>query len=176
METTRKSCTRGRRRGRTRSWLCVVVPSVAGLAVRSRWSESQLRSAQPHLKLINALILLALNYSNAAVSLPEAIGNPEPGFLLAILVAVVSLCVLAFAVGGWIAGLLHADRSQRISLMYGLGMSNNGTGLGLASLALAAHPRVLLPIICYNLVQHLIAGAVALRLERGTTEPAPQAA
>ena len=43
--------------------------------------------------------------------------------------------------------------------MFGLGMNNNGTGLVMASLALADHPRVLLPIIVYNLVQHLVAGA-----------------
>jgi BASS family bile acid:Na+ symporter len=48
--------------------------------------------------------------------------------------------------------------------MFGLGMNNNGTGLVLASVALADHPRVLLPIIVYNLVQHLLAGAVAFGL------------
>jgi BASS family bile acid:Na+ symporter len=40
-------------------------------------------------------------------------------------------------------------------------MNNNGTGLVLASVALADHPRVMLPIILYNLVQHLVAGSVA---------------
>ena len=44
--------------------------------------------------------------------------------------------------------------------MFGLGMNNNGTGLVLASMSLADHPRVMLPIIFYNLVQHLIAGFV----------------
>ena len=44
--------------------------------------------------------------------------------------------------------------------MYGLGMNNNGTGLVLASLSLAAYPRVMLPIIFYNLVQHVVAGIV----------------
>jgi bile acid:Na+ symporter, BASS family len=44
--------------------------------------------------------------------------------------------------------------------MYGLGMNNNGTGLVLASLALASFPRVMVPIILYNIVQHLLAGSV----------------
>lgn len=44
--------------------------------------------------------------------------------------------------------------------MFGLGMNNNGTGLVLGSLALANYPRVLLPIIFYNLVQHLVAAGV----------------
>jgi hypothetical protein len=37
-------------------------------------------------------------------------------------------------------------------------MNNNGTGLVLASMAMADHPRVMLPIIFYNMVQHLVAG------------------
>src|SRR5262249_56995640 len=69
------------------------------------------------------------------------------------------LCVLAFAVGWGTARLLGAGREQRIALMFALGMNNNGTGLVLASMALADHPRVMLPIIFYNMVQHLVAGA-----------------
>jgi bile acid:Na+ symporter, BASS family len=38
----------------------------------------------------------------------------------------------------------------------------------LASVALANHPRVMLPIITYNLVQHLMAGAVASLLGRSS--------
>ena len=39
-------------------------------------------------------------------------------------------------------------------------MNHNGTGLVLASVSLAAYPQVMLPIIFYNLVQHVIAGSV----------------
>jgi hypothetical protein len=51
---------------------------------------------------------------------------------------------------------------KQASLMFGLGMNNNGTGLVLASLALADHPKVMIPIILYNLVQHVFAGYVHL--------------
>jgi BASS family bile acid:Na+ symporter len=74
--------------------------------------------------------------------------------------------VFAFA-SGWLVGrLFRADGSGRVSLMFGLGMNNNGTGLVLASMALADHPRVLLPIIFYNLVQHLVAGSADFVLSR----------
>jgi BASS family bile acid:Na+ symporter len=56
--------------------------------------------------------------------------------------------------------LLKANPSQQISLMFGLGMNNNGTGLVLVSMALAQYPRVMLPVIFYNLIQHLVAGFV----------------
>jgi predicted Na+-dependent transporter len=60
---------------------------------------------------------------------------------------------------GWgISRLLRAGRDRRVALMYGLGMNNNGTGLVMASMALTDHQQVLLPIIFYNLVQHLAAG------------------
>ena len=83
--------------------------------------------------------------------------------------------MLAFAAGWGIAKFLRAGRDQRAALMFGLGMNNNGTGLVLAATALAAHPQVMLPIIFYNLAQHLVAGAavkVANCLEADQPEPA----
>jgi bile acid:Na+ symporter, BASS family len=44
--------------------------------------------------------------------------------------------------------------------MFGLGMNNNGTGLVLASLALPSYPNVMVPIIFYNLIQHIVAGSL----------------
>ena len=70
------------------------------------------------------------------------------------------LCLTAFASGYGLSRLFKVDQAERLSLMYGLGMNNNGTGLILASLALASYPRVMVPIIFYNLVQHLVAGTV----------------
>ena len=94
------------------------------------------------------------------MSLPDTVANPDWDFLGVTLAIVVSLCVLAFLVGWLSARLLKLDHGQQAALMFGLGMNNNGTGLVLASLTLAAHPEVLLPIIFYNLVQHVVAGTV----------------
>ena len=41
----------------------------------------------------------------------------------------------------------RADTGRRASLMFGLGMTNNGTGLVLATTALAHVPDVMLPVI-----------------------------
>jgi BASS family bile acid:Na+ symporter len=62
--------------------------------------------------------------------------------------------------------------------VYSLGMSNNGTGLVLAAAALGAYPRVLLPLIAYNLVQHLVAGGVGITMKAASVAPSspdPQA-
>ena len=42
---------------------------------------------------------------------------------------------------GWIGGLAGAHQAERTSLMFGLGMNNNGSGLVLASTTMADHPQ-----------------------------------
>jgi BASS family bile acid:Na+ symporter len=78
------------------------------------------------------------------------------------------LCVAAFSAAYWLSCLFKMEEEERVSLMYGLGMNNNGTGLVLASLALASFTRVIIPSMFYNIVQHLVAGAVHhITLRRG---------
>ena len=84
------------------------------------------------------------------------------------------LCGVTFASGHVLGRLVGADREQRAALMFGLGMSNNGTGLVLASVALASRPLVMLPIIVYNLTQHLVAGGVHSLLRRRGDGPTPE--
>jgi BASS family bile acid:Na+ symporter len=144
----------------------VILPSLGGVATRWALGERRAAGIKPRLRLVNSAILLLLNYSNASVSLPQTIAQPDGDFLVVTLVIVLSLCLLAFASGWGIARVLDAPRDQRTSLMFGLGMNNNGTGLVLASMVLADHPRVMLPIIFYNLIQHLVAGATDHLLSR----------
>jgi BASS family bile acid:Na+ symporter len=140
--------------------LWIVLPSVLGLCVRFAVPETHLSTGMPLIKLINALVLLVLNYSNASVSLPQALADRDFDFLAVTLGITTGLCFTAFASGYGLSRLFKVDEADRVSLMYGLGMNNNGTGLVLASLALASYPRVMVPIIFYNLVQHLVAGTV----------------
>jgi BASS family bile acid:Na+ symporter len=140
--------------------VCVVLPSIVGIVLRAALGKDTVARAKPTLKLANAVVLIVLNYANASVSLPEAVSNPDADFLAVILTITLSLCSLAFAAGWLIATWFRVDPASRTALMFGLGMNNNGTGLVLASMALADHPRVMLPIIFYNLVQHLVAGGV----------------
>lgn len=154
----------------------VLLPSLLGIVLHWRLGAERVQVAKPSLKLANSLNLLLLNYSNAAVSLPQTIADPDWDFLAVTLGIVMGLCALAFGSGYGVARLTRADAAQRASLMFGLGMNNNGTGLVLASMVLAQFPRVFLPVIFYNLVQHLAAGTVDYLLSRGTigeNEPRP---
>ncbi|HET6879906.1 MAG TPA: bile acid:sodium symporter [Pirellulales bacterium] len=140
--------------------ISVILPSLLGIALHLWLGKSRIDAAKPYLKLSNYLILFLLIYSNASISLPQALGNPDIDFLAVMVVIAVGLCAIAFAAGWAIARLLRVGHADEASLMFGLGMNNNGTGLVLASMALADHPRAMLPIIFYNLVQHLVAGTV----------------
>ncbi|SRR5579883_1034635 len=140
--------------------VCVIIPSLLGIAIRPMLGEERISAAKPTLKLLNSLNLLVLNYSNASVSLPQAFVEHDWDLMAVILTIVVGMCVLAFTAGWLLGRLFRVEMPQRISLMFGLGMNNNGTGLVLATVALSQFPQVMLPIIFYNLVQHLVAGSV----------------
>jgi BASS family bile acid:Na+ symporter len=142
------------------------VPSLLGITLRLALGETRTAAARPWLKTINSLNLLALCYSNAAAALPQAVREPDWDFLLAIVLITGSLCLLAFGSGWGLGHLLGAGSATRTSLMFGLGMNNNGTGLVLASIALADMPRVLLPVIGYNLIQQVVAAAVGAYRKR----------
>ena len=140
--------------------LWIVLPSMLGIGVRFAVPEARLTVVMPFIKLINSIVLLLLNYSNGSVSLPQAVADRDFDFLAVTLGITTGLCVTAFASGYGLSRLFNVDEADRVSLMYGLGMNNNGTGLVLASLVLGSYPRVMVPIILYNLVQHLVAGGV----------------
>jgi bile acid:Na+ symporter, BASS family len=77
------------------------------------------------------------------------------------------LCLAMFGMGYALARAFHFDRAGTASLMFGLGMNNNGAGLVLASVELSDHPAIMLPIILYNLVQHFMASLADKMLSRG---------
>jgi bile acid:Na+ symporter, BASS family len=143
--------------------LFVLAPSLAGILARVLLGEHAMERIQPPIKVANSTVLLLLCYMNAAVSLPQIVANPDADFLAVVLLVTVLLCVLMFAAGWFLARALHVSRDQRAPLVFGLGMNNNGTGLVVASGALPNHPLVLVPILLYNLIQHLAAG-IAERL------------
>jgi BASS family bile acid:Na+ symporter len=144
----------------------VILPSLCGLAARQLMVEPRIARVTPYVKLANFAVLVLLNYSNATLVLPKVVSLPDADFLAAVLVIVSVLCVAGFGSGLLLSRALKTTPDETASLMFALGMNNNGTGLVLASLALANHPQVMLPIIFYNLVQHLFASIVDLKLSR----------
>jgi BASS family bile acid:Na+ symporter len=140
--------------------LYVLIPSLLGIATNAFVRKTRTASAGPALRIVNSLVLLTLCYANAAVSLPKAVAAPDWDFLCLVLLITVAFCLCLVLSGLSLSRLLHLPRAQQISLTFGLGMSNNGTGLIIAASALADHPLIMLPMLFYNLTQHLIAGYI----------------
>jgi BASS family bile acid:Na+ symporter len=140
--------------------MTVVLPSVLGILVHLLIGGRRTDSLKPFLKLANFAVLLLLNYSNAATSLPQAFAKPDVDYLLFVYGITVLLCLAAFGAGWLISRWLKTDKADQAALMFSLGMNNNGTGLVLAGATLSDHPAVLLPMIFYTLVQQVIAGLV----------------
>jgi BASS family bile acid:Na+ symporter len=145
-------------------FLSVVLPAVLGILLHFTLGEKKTALFKPYLKLANFFVLLLLNYSNAATTLPQALGKPDLDFLVFVFVTTSFLCASAFGAGWLIARWLNTDKSDQASLMFGLGMNNNGTGLVLAAATLADHPSVLLPMIFYTLIQQILAALVDWKL------------
>ncbi|HEY1191697.1 MAG TPA: bile acid:sodium symporter [Gemmata sp.] len=143
----------------------VVIPSVAGMAVRRLVGSRVVTRAQPGLKAAGTFVLLVLCYANGTASLPSVTAAPDWDYLALVIASAGALCGSGFAAGWAVARLVGADEAQRRSLVFGLGMTNNGTGLVMAGAALSGAPAAVLPVLVYNLVQHLAAGAVSRRLK-----------
>jgi BASS family bile acid:Na+ symporter len=146
--------------------VAVVVPSLLGVLAQRKLSPEARASVSPVLKLLALMDLLVLNYSNASSSLPQAFTHPHYAFLLVTVLIATSLCVFSFGLGALIARCMGTNAADRLAMMFGVGMTNNGAGLVLASSALPEHPEVMLPIIFYNLVQQIVAGIVDARSRR----------
>lgn len=138
----------------------VLLPSVLGIAARIALGDGRFGLLRPVLKLSGSAVLLSLCYANAAVSLPQTVARPDWDFLAVMLAIVLAMCCTGFAAGAVVGWSFRAVPAQRAALMFGLGMTNNGTGLVVAAGALAQYPAVMIPIIFYNLTQHVVAAAV----------------
>lgn len=140
--------------------LFVLVPSLVGMLLRAIAREGAVRQFQPAVKIANTIVLLLLCYLNAAVSLPHLVAHPDAELLAMVLAVTVWLCLVMFGAGWFLACVLRLERARQAPLVFGLGMNNNGTGLVVAATAMQGYPLVLLPILLYNLLQHLAAGLV----------------
>jgi BASS family bile acid:Na+ symporter len=158
--------------------LSVAIPSILGIGIRLAFGEKRIRALASAAKFFALLDLLVLNYSNAAVALPQAFRKPDYDFLALLICVTTLLCIIGFGGGLLVARFLKIDGTDRASLVYGLGMNNNGTGLVLVTSQLGNHPMVLLPIILFNLEQQIIAAAAGTFLMRRHERraPAPQVA
>src|SRR5262245_36897410 len=107
----------------------VVVPMAIGIL--TRWAAGGPRADAVGLRLkpLSSVVLLTLCYANASACLPGAAADPDWDFLTLVVVAVSMMSGAAFAAGFGVARAVRADKGRRASLVFGVGMANNGAGL-----------------------------------------------
>jgi len=150
--------------------LWVVLPALLGFIAHLIISDSWQTKLLPYIKLINCIVLVLLCYSNAAISLPQAIANHNYNFLAVTLVISTGLCAILFVAGYILGRIIKLNLADRVSLMFGLGMSNNATGLVFASILLSSYPTIMVPMIFYNLAQHIAAGTLREIMNKKATK------
>jgi BASS family bile acid:Na+ symporter len=143
----------------------VVIPSSLGIITHRLIGENWVMKAQPILKTINSIVLLILIYSNASMAIPQAFSDPDWQFLFLISVVTLCLCLAAFGAGWLIGKILKATKDDTTSLIFGLGMNNNATGLVFSSITMSDKPLMILPIIFYNLTQQIIATIISSKIK-----------
>jgi len=147
-------------------WLTVVLPSVLGIGLKFGLGEDKVTPIKPYLKFISLLTLILLNYMNGSKALPAVFKTPDLDFIVFIAGVTAFISAVSFGAGALLAKMFKCTRADALALVFALGMSNTGTGLVLASGALADHPGVLLPMIFYTLVQQALAGLIYTYLSR----------
>jgi BASS family bile acid:Na+ symporter len=150
--------------------LWVVMPSLFGFVAHLIISDGWKTRLLPYMKFINCIVLVLLCYSNAAASLPQAVADHNYDFLAVTLVISTGLCAALFITAYILSRIIKLNLADRVSLMFGLGMSNNATGLVLASMVLSSYPTIMVPMIFYNLAQHIAAGTLREIMNRKATE------
>jgi bile acid:Na+ symporter, BASS family len=149
----------------------VVVPTMAGITVRVSIGPTRTAQVLPTAKLVSTGVLLTLCYINASTALPALVAKPDWDFLGLVVAATGVMCALGFLTGATIGRIVRLDRSGRVALTYGLGMSNNGTALVVAGSAFAGLPEAIISVVVYNLVQHVGAALTARILARRVAAP-----
>lgn len=138
---------------------CVVLPVILGAAYSKLRKLPQPREGQltgDATKLINMTILIILNYSNAALALPQAFSEKRYGQLLIALTSVAIMCSGLLAAARLLNRWNHWPRELATSVSLGMSMKNTGTALVLAGSVLTPGSMAILVIVSYTLVQHML--------------------
>lgn len=144
----------------------VVLPCVCGLAVRSLTERLRWEGAAPAASRLNMGLALVLSYTNACGGFAQMRRNPDPGLLLVEVPLVAAVCGVSFLFGAVGARLTGAGGQGCTTMALAAGMSNSSAAAVLAGSWFPALPGVLLPILCYSLLQKTGAGVVAARAAR----------
>lgn len=136
----------------------ILIPIALGLLTQFFLKRHGTHKIRPWLRTFNAVNLLLLNYMHGSSFLPQCLHPFQPVILGSILIGVLVCCASAFGVGSLIGRVSRAPDQERLALMFGTGMNNNGMALVLASHFLGEASWIGLTIALCTFGQHVVAG------------------
>ncbi len=155
---------------------CVVLPIAIGALVARLRHRPDDRPNGDVGKLLNMAILLILNYSNAALALPQAFRQRQFGPLLLAFGCVTLTCACSLGAARLISKWRKWSMPLATSAALSMSMKNTGTVLVLAGSVLTPGSMAILVIVGYTLVQHMFVsiaiGPVNLDAQSRPVEPA----
>ncbi len=144
----------------------VILPSAAGLICNRVLGPERIDRARGGLRLLSAITLLTLNYTNASLAMPKVF-NDEAGTTIVIsAILAVAICVLGICSSWFFARLLQLGKASWTALVFGYSMKHTGLALVLAGEVLQDEPRAILMIVLATLLQHIVAGGADWWLAR----------
>ncbi len=146
------------------SWIIPAV--VIGACVRCWAGGEWIHAMRPYIKMVSTVVLLLLNYSNAAIALPGMFANPNWTNLATAAATTVAMCSGGFLVGWLLTRVAHVEPSSVRSFLFGMGMKNTGMALVLAGMWFSSQPLAIVVVILYTLTQHMIAATCHGRIVR----------
>lgn len=132
----------------------VIAPLLAGMFWRNVAPISAEKCRSVGVQL-NPLVLLLLNYANAASSFPKLANSFSVNQSAIVVLGAVTLFLILASVSHLLSQRVSSSDAERVSQTIGTSMSNTGLLLMMATLALPGRLDVHLPIIVYTFVQHL---------------------
>lgn len=144
----------------------VILPSLAGMLFNRTMGATAIAQHRGVIRLVSALALLVLNYTNASLAMPQVFDRAAPRVILICAALAMTLQLLGVATGWMIARLMSLDRQSAIALIFAFSMKHTGLALVLAGEVLDHQPQVILLIVLATLLQHVLAALVDTSLER----------
>jgi BASS family bile acid:Na+ symporter len=144
----------------------VILPSLAGM-IFNRWvGAAEIARNRGTIRLVSAIALLTLNYTNASLAMPQVFERAAPQSIFICAGLAIALQLVGMAVAWVMSRTMSLDEPSTIALIFAFSMKHTGLALVLAGEVLESEPRVILLIVLATLLQHILAAIVDWSMER----------
>jgi BASS family bile acid:Na+ symporter len=144
----------------------VILPSLAGMLFNRLVGAEGIQKNRGAIRLVSAIALLALNYTNASLAMPQVFERAAFTMIALASLLAISLQLLGVVTAWVMSRVIKLDKESTIALVFAFSMKHTGVALVLAGVVLESKPRVVLLIVMATLLQHILAAIVDWTIAR----------